>query len=58
MARRLWATRVDSETPAIMDSIAKDLGFKRINGDGVIQGSAGVLFDKIAQGHFKIIPNK
>ena len=58
MTRRPWATRVDSETPAVIDSIAKDLGFKRINGDGVIQGSAGVLFDKIAQGHFKIIPNK
>ena len=58
MTRRLWSTRVDSETPTIIDSIAKDLGFKRIDGNGDMQGASGVLFDKIAQGHFKIISNK
>ena len=48
--------RVDQITPEVIDSIAKEFGCKRIDGKGVIKGSAGVLLDKIAQGKLKIIP--
>ena len=54
--RKMFATRVDSDTPEIIDSIAKEFGCLRINSSGEIVGSAGVLLDKIAQGHLTIIP--
>ena len=56
MKRKMFATRVDSDTPEIIDSIAKEFGCLRINSSGEIVGSAGVLLDKIAQGHLTIIP--
>ena len=54
--RRIFATRVDVETPDIVDAIAKELGYLRIDGSGIVQGSAGVMLDKIAQGYLKIVP--
>tara|TARA_Y100000589_G_scaffold283019_1_gene280827 strand:+ start:81 stop:263 length:183 start_codon:yes stop_codon:yes gene_type:complete len=56
MTRRMFATRVDQDTPDIVDAIAKDLGCIRIDGSGVVKGSTGVMLDKIAQGHLQIIP--
>ena len=56
MTRRTFATRVDQNTPDVVDSIAKDLGCLRIDGSGIIKGSTGVMLDKIAQGHLRIIP--
>jgi hypothetical protein len=53
--RRLFSIRVDQITPELIDSIAKEFGCKRIDGKGVIKGSAGVLLDKIAQGRLRII---
>lgn len=53
--RRKFATRVNESTPAIVDQIAKDLGCKRINGDGVLIGAPGVMLDKIANGNLKIV---
>ena len=57
MTRRTFATRVDQDTPDIVDAIAKDLGCLRIDGSGVVRGSTGVLLDKIAQGRLSIIPS-
>lgn len=54
--RRIFSTRVDVETPDIVDAIAKELGYLRIDGSGIVQGSAGVMLDKIAQGYLKIVP--
>ena len=56
MTRRMFATRVDQDTPNIVDAIAKEFGCIRIDGSGVVKGSTGVLLDKIAQGHLNIIP--
>lgn len=58
MTRRTFAVRVDQDTPDIVDAIAKDLGYLRIDGSGAVKGSTGVLLDKIAQGHIflSIIP--
>ena len=53
--RRLFSIRVDPNTTKVIDSIAKEFGCKRIDGKGVIKGSAGVLLDKIAQGKLMII---
>ena len=55
--RRVFATRVDVNTPDIIDSIAKELGCLRI-ASGTIAGSTGVLLDKIARGELIIIPSK
>ena len=55
--RRVFATRVNSETPEIVDSIAKDFGCLRITGDGVVKGATGVLLDKIARGDLLIVTN-
>ena len=54
--RRIFSTRVDVETPDIVDAIAKELGYLRIDGSGIVQGSTGVMLDKIAQGHLRIVP--
>lgn len=57
MERRIFATRVDVDTPDVVDAIAKNLGYLRIDGSGVVRGSTGVLLDKIAQGKLRIISN-
>ncbi len=54
--RRIFSTRVDVETPDTVDAIAKEFGCLRINGSGIVQGSTGVMLDKIAQGHLRIVP--
>ena len=54
--RRIFSTRVDVETPDIVDAIAKKLGNLRVDGSGIVQGSTGVMLDKIAQGHLRIVP--
>ena len=41
-----------------MDSIAKKLGYLRVDGDGTIKGSTGVLLDKIANGELIIVSYK
>ena len=56
--RRVFALRVHFETPDIMDSIAKKLGYLRVDGDGTIKGSTGVLLDKIANGELIIVSYK
>ena len=53
--RRIFSTRVDVKTPDIVDAIAKELGYLRVDGSGVLQGSTGVMLDKIAQGYLKIV---
>lgn len=53
--RRMFATRVNESTPLIVDQIAKDLGCKRITGDGELIGATGVMLDKIANGKLKIV---
>lgn len=53
--RRTFAARVNESTPAIVDQIAKDLGCKRITGDGELIGATGVMLDKIANGKLKIV---
>lgn len=58
MKRRTWAIRTDQNTPDILDAIAKEFGCCRIDGSGVVKGSTGVLLDKIAQGHLKLIPSE
>ncbi len=55
MKRRMFATRVDQDTPEIVDAIAKEFGCLRVDGDGIIHGSTGVMLDKIAQGKLTII---
>ena len=58
MNRRVFAIRVYEDTPEIVEEIAKEFGCLRINGEGVLKGSAGVLLDKIAQGQLKVVsPN-
>lgn len=53
--RRKFATQVNESTPATVEQIAKDLGCKRINRDGVLIGAPGVMLDKIANGNLKIV---
>lgn len=52
--RRPWAVRVNVDTPFILDEMAQELGFLRIDGEGLLRGSTGVLLDKIAKGEFII----
>lgn len=54
--RRVFACRVDVATPEIVESLAKDLGCLRINGEGVLTGACGVMLDRIAQGRLKVVP--
>ena len=54
--RRVFACRVAVETPSIVESMAKDLGCLRIDGDGDLVGACGVMLDRIAQGRFKVVP--
>ena len=55
MKRRVFAIRVDADTPEIVEEMAKEFGCLRINGEGFLKGSAGVLLDKIAQGQLKVV---
>ena len=52
--RRVWAMRVNVDTPHILDEMAEELGCLRIDGGGYLCGSTGVLLDKIAKGEFII----
>ena len=52
--RRTWAVRVNVDTPFILDEMAEELGCLRIDGEGLLRGSTGVLLDKIAKGEFII----
>ena len=54
--RRVFACRVAVNTPAVMDSIAKEFSCMRIDKDGEIVGACGVLLDQIANGKLKIVP--
>ena len=58
MSRRMFATRVDDDTPAVVDAIAKEYGCYRVDKSGKIEGSTGVMLDKIAQGKLSIISNE
>ena len=53
--RRVFACRVAVDTPAIVETLAKDLGCIRINGDGEIVGACGVMLDRIASGQLKVV---
>ncbi len=48
--RRVWAVRVDADTPQILDDMARQLGCVRVNGSGSLVGATGVLLDNIAKG--------
>ena len=52
--RRVFACRVAVETPAIVESLAKDLGCLRIDGSGEIVGACGVMLDRIASGQLRV----
>ena len=54
-AKILFACRVESSTPEIVEAIAKELGCLRVNGEGKLVGAAGVLLDRIAQGQLQIV---
>ena len=54
--RRVFACRVDKETPAIIDGIAAEFDCYRITGDGYLVGACGVMLDRIAQGKLKVVP--
>lgn len=55
MKRRYFSIRVYESTPHLADEIARELGCLRVTGQGVIQGSAGVMLDRIARGEFKVV---
>ena len=52
--RRVFAVRVNTETPEILDNLARQYGCFRINGEGILVGATGVLLDKIAAGGITI----
>ena len=52
--RRVFAVRVNTETPEILDNLARQYGCLRINGEGILVGSTGVLLDKIASGEITL----
>ena len=54
--RRVFACRVDNATPQIVEKMAQELGCRRINGEGQLVGSCGVMLDHIAQGRLKVVP--
>jgi len=56
--RRVFACRVNVDTPEAMDLIASEFKCYRINGDGKRIGSVGVLLDKIASGEIDLIHRK
>lgn len=55
---RVWANRVDRDTPDAIDKIAKEFGFNRLTG-GLDHpkwvGDTGKLLDAIASGKLKLI---
>ena len=52
---RIVRMRVDKDTPAIVDQIAKDLGCVRLHPDGGLVGGTGVMLDQIAKGKLKLV---
>jgi len=55
--RRIYALRVNRDTPDLTDAIAKQFGCYRLTPHATIEGSTGILLDKIAEGSLKIIPS-
>lgn len=58
MKRRMFACRVYDSTVEAMDLIAAELDCYRINGDGKLVGSVGILLDRIASGEIELIQHK
>ena len=52
---RIVRMRVEKDTPAIVDRIAKDLGCVRLHPDGGLVGATGVMLDQIAKGKLKLV---
>ena len=53
--RRVYAIRCDETTPDIVDKIAKEFQCLRIDGEGILKGSTGMLLDLIAAGKLKVV---
>jgi len=53
--RRIYALRVNRDTPALTDAIAQEFGCYRLTPHATIEGSTGILLDKIAQGSLKVV---
>ena len=54
--RRVFACRVDVSTPEVVEAIARDYGYLRIDGSGQLVGACGVMLDRIAQGKLRVVP--
>ena len=53
--RRVYAIRCGETTPDIVDEIAKEFQCLRIDGEGILKGSTGMLLDLIAAGKLKVV---
>ena len=54
MSRRVFACRVDTKTPAVVEEIAKRFGCIRIAEGGKLTGAVGQLLDRIAGGELRV----
>jgi hypothetical protein len=52
--RRKFVCNVNEATPLAMDAIAKEFGCRRIDCNGHVVGSVGLLLDKIARGEIEL----
>jgi hypothetical protein len=53
--RRVFACRVDANTPAAVEALAASLGCWRSGPDGDLVGACGVMLDRIASGQLKVV---
>ena len=52
--RRVFAVRVNTDTPEKLAAMAEDLGFYYMAKDSTRRGSAGALMDAIANGQIQL----
>ena len=53
-ARRIYAVRVEVQTPAALEELALEQGCCLLEEDGSTKGDVGRLLDKVAKGHLTV----
>ena len=56
MSRRVYAVRCGTDTPPVLQEIARGYGCVYVGKGGQLEPSVGLLLDRIAQGELELLP--
>ena len=56
MSRRVYAVRCGTDTPPVLQEIARSYGCVYMGKGGQLEPSVGLMLDRIAQGELEVLP--